>query len=245
MGFRYYKRVNLGSGFHLNFSKTGVGISGGVPGARYSVHSSGRTVKTVSLPGTGLFYRKDTYAPGSRSRSTGSRALPAPPTVQMYPKAGLFAPKVDKEFVKGVTAFMQGQHADALQHLQASSARDSAGRHVGEELFEAVSFIGLGKLAEAQRPLETVIASDQPIPDSIMTKYRVAGEIHAQVTPFLLAVLPMSHVVAALLLAEVYQHTDQVEKAIELLESASSVAGLPLFAVSLPSCTTPRADSLS
>jgi hypothetical protein len=92
LGFRYYKRVNLGGGFHLNFSKTGVGVSGGVPGARYSVHSSGRTVKTVGLPGTGLYYRKDTYAPGSRSRSAGSRALPLPPTVQMYPKAGLLAP---------------------------------------------------------------------------------------------------------------------------------------------------------
>jgi hypothetical protein len=70
VGFRYYKRVNLGGGFHLNFSKTGVGISDGVPGARYSVHSSGRTVKTVGLPGTGLYYRKDTYAKGSHSRST-------------------------------------------------------------------------------------------------------------------------------------------------------------------------------
>src|SRR4051812_19311987 len=104
MGFRYYKRVNLGGGFHLNFSKTGVGVSAGVPGARYSVHPSGRTVKTVGLPGTGMYYRKDTYAPGSRSRSTRSRPLLPPPTVQMYPKAGLFAPKEDKEFVKGVTA---------------------------------------------------------------------------------------------------------------------------------------------
>ena len=110
MGFRYYKRVNLGGGFKLNFSKTGVGISGGVPGARYSVHSSGRTVKTVGLHGTGLYYRKDTYAKGSRSRPTSSRALPPPPTVQMYPKAGLLAPKEEKEFVKGVTAFMQGRH---------------------------------------------------------------------------------------------------------------------------------------
>src|SRR5205823_2140161 len=54
-----------------------------------------------------------------------------------------------------------------------------------------------------------------------------------QVTPFLLAELPMSHVAAGLLLAEVYQHTDQADRAIELLESLGSVAGLPVFALSL------------
>ena len=30
MGFRLYKRINLGGGVHLNLSKTGVGISAGV-----------------------------------------------------------------------------------------------------------------------------------------------------------------------------------------------------------------------
>ena len=58
MGFRSYKSVRSGKGVRLNLSKTGVGISGGAPGARYSVHSSGRTVKTVGVPGTGVYYRK-------------------------------------------------------------------------------------------------------------------------------------------------------------------------------------------
>jgi Protein of unknown function (DUF4236) len=55
MSFRLYKRVNLGGGLHLNISKTGIGISAGIPGARYSVHSSGRTVRTLGLPGTGVY----------------------------------------------------------------------------------------------------------------------------------------------------------------------------------------------
>jgi tetratricopeptide (TPR) repeat protein len=233
MSFRYYKRVNLGGGLKLNLSKTGIGVSAGVPGLRYSVHSSGRTVKTAGIPGTGIYYRKDTYAKGSRSRSTRTRPTPAAPTVQMYPKAGLFAPKEEKEFVKGVTAYMQGRPADAVGHLQASRLRDSAERHVGEEFFEGLSFVALGELLEAKGPLETVLASDQEIPDPLMTKYRVGGVIQVQVTPFLLAELPMSHVGAALLLAEVYQHTDQANRAIELLESLGSVAALPVFALSL------------
>ncbi|MGH2576685.1 MAG: DUF4236 domain-containing protein [Actinomycetota bacterium] len=36
--------MRLGKGVRLNLSKAGVGISAGIPGARYSVHSSGRTV---------------------------------------------------------------------------------------------------------------------------------------------------------------------------------------------------------
>src|SRR5947207_10395525 len=97
MGFRYYKRINLGGGIHLNLSKTGVGISAGIPGARYSVHSSGRTVKTVGVPGTGIYYRKDTYAKGtsprSRTATASKRAALTAPAVAMYPRAGLLAPK--------------------------------------------------------------------------------------------------------------------------------------------------------
>jgi nicotinamide riboside kinase len=42
MSFRYRKSINLGGGVRINLSKTGVGLSCGVPGLRYSVHSSGR-----------------------------------------------------------------------------------------------------------------------------------------------------------------------------------------------------------
>src|SRR6266540_3202508 len=105
MGFRLYKSVKLGKGVRLNLSKTGVGISAGVPGARYSVHSSGRTVKTVGVPGTGVYYRKDSYS--KSGRASGSRAAPAPTAVApTYPKAGVLAPKAEKLFVQGVTAYM-------------------------------------------------------------------------------------------------------------------------------------------
>jgi tetratricopeptide (TPR) repeat protein len=233
VGFRYYKRVNLGGGLKLNLSKTGAGVSAGVPGLRYSVHSSGRTVKTAGIPGTGIYYRKDTYAKGPRSRSSGTRARPVAPAVAMYPKAGLFAPKEEKEFVKGVTAYMQGRPGDALAHLQASSARDTAQRHIAEEFFEGLSYAALNKLDEAQLPFEDTLASDQEIPDALMMKYGVGGMIQVQVTPFVLAELPMSHVGAALLLSEVYQATGQAERAVELLESLGSVAAEPIFALGL------------
>ena len=62
MGFRYYKRVSLGKGLNVNLSKTGVGVSAGVSGLRYSMHSSGRRTTTAGVPGTGLYYRSDKMA---------------------------------------------------------------------------------------------------------------------------------------------------------------------------------------
>ena len=52
MGFRYRKSINLGGGFRINLSKSGVGYSWGVKGFRVTKTASGRTRKTYSIPGT-------------------------------------------------------------------------------------------------------------------------------------------------------------------------------------------------
>ena len=233
MGFRVYKSVKLGKGVRLNLSKTGVGISAGVPGARYSIHSSGRTVRTVGVPGTGVYYRKDTYS--KSSRASASRAAPAPAAVApTYPKAGVLAPKAEKVFVQGVTAYMQGRHADALTAFQDVEARDAGGEHVGEEFFAGMCLVGLGRIPDAIPYLEAVLASDFSIPDPIMMKYRVGGAMEIGVTPAVAATVPMSNLAVALILAEAYQLTDQRPKAIELLESLGAEAPEePVFALSL------------
>lgn len=56
MGFRLRKNINLGGGFKVNLSKTGVGYSWGVPGARITKTAKGNIRKTYSIPGTGLGY---------------------------------------------------------------------------------------------------------------------------------------------------------------------------------------------
>ena len=59
MGLQFRKRIKICKGVNLNISKTGVGVSVGAKGARYSMHSSGRRTATVGLPGTGLYYTKN------------------------------------------------------------------------------------------------------------------------------------------------------------------------------------------
>lgn len=56
MGFRYRRSINLGGGFRVNISKSGVGYSWGVKGYRVTKTAKGTTRTTASIPGTGISY---------------------------------------------------------------------------------------------------------------------------------------------------------------------------------------------
>ncbi len=96
MGLQFRKRIKICKGVNLNISKTGVGVSVGAKGARYSMHSSGRRTATVGIPGTGLYYTKNL----SNSKKKTST------------KKGASAKKSTKE--------IEAQQAQAEQQLQAA-----------------------------------------------------------------------------------------------------------------------------
>lgn len=56
MGWRYRKSINLGGGFRINLSKSGIGYSWGFPGYRHTYSANGTQRKTYSIPGTGISY---------------------------------------------------------------------------------------------------------------------------------------------------------------------------------------------
>lgn len=58
MGFQYRKSKTLGKNTKLNVSSKSIGISTGVKGAKVSMNSRGRSSINLSIPGTGLRYRK-------------------------------------------------------------------------------------------------------------------------------------------------------------------------------------------
>ena len=83
MGFRYRKSINLGGGFRINLSKSGVGYSWGTKGYRVTRTAKGTTRRTYSIPGTGLSYTDESG--GRNNRQTGSRnsnRAPSQPTYQ-------------------------------------------------------------------------------------------------------------------------------------------------------------------
>lgn len=71
MGLYFRKSINLGGGIKLNLSKRGVGISGGIKGARISTGPSG-TYMNLSIPGTGVYYRKRLSGSNSSYRTSSS-----------------------------------------------------------------------------------------------------------------------------------------------------------------------------
>ena len=56
-GVRYQKRIRLGKFLAFNISKSGVGLSVGVRGLRYTVGPTG-SYMTVGLPGSGIRYQR-------------------------------------------------------------------------------------------------------------------------------------------------------------------------------------------
>ncbi|EJF08500.1 DUF4236 domain-containing protein [Pontibacter sp. BAB1700] len=57
MAFFFRKSINIGP-IRINFSKSGMGFSIGVPGARVGKSATGKTFVSGSAPGTGIGYRK-------------------------------------------------------------------------------------------------------------------------------------------------------------------------------------------
>ena len=55
MGWSFRRCESFGL-FKLNFSKSGVGFSFGVPGARVGVNAKGKKYVRGGIPGTGLYY---------------------------------------------------------------------------------------------------------------------------------------------------------------------------------------------
>jgi hypothetical protein len=69
--FRRSKSFGL---FRLNFSKSGVGFSFGVPGARVGANAKDKKYVRGGIPGTGLYYQSSLpdAAPGQSPQSTAS-----------------------------------------------------------------------------------------------------------------------------------------------------------------------------
>jgi tetratricopeptide (TPR) repeat protein len=91
--------MKLLPGVRLNFSKETVGLSFGVPGARYTLNSKGRRTFSTGIPGTGL-YNVETLSSGARNtggRSSSEQTWEETDPWKGPPAPGLFARKAERE----------------------------------------------------------------------------------------------------------------------------------------------------
>jgi tetratricopeptide (TPR) repeat protein len=209
MGFRLQKSFRIAKGVRLNLSKTGLGMSVGVPGLRYSVHSSGRETKTVGIPGSGMRYQV-THKIGSRPRRTGSSPPAPPPAPVPLPKPGLFAPKGEKVLHKAI---------DEHDSVAVAAAGDEFPEHralahalAGFMVFEA-------NPTEARRLLFDVFASgDDPRSDPFAQKYVGGAQVTIGIARGVTATLPLDRDAVGLALAELQQATGELPAAIDTVE---------------------------
>ena len=75
---RFRRSIGIGKWFRVNFGKKGMSVSAGVPGARKTLHSSGRQTTTFGLPGTGMSWTKIDN-PNEATTSNSQDAEPAAP----------------------------------------------------------------------------------------------------------------------------------------------------------------------
>jgi tetratricopeptide (TPR) repeat protein len=218
MSYRFRKSVKLAPGVRMNVGKRGLGLSAGPRGASYTVNTSGRKTASVGLPGTGVSYRSSLGASGSRSSRSAPQAR-----VSAVAKPGLMAPRYEKEFFKGIQAYLAGDERGALTHLRAASEADDKDRSVADDFFAGLIAAQLGEDAVAIPHLEKVVASDHFLPDALMDKYVPGGEVEIKLAADIRASVPFGTVCALLVLAEAYQRQGRIDEAIGLLQQLAEI----------------------
>lgn len=198
MGFRMRKSIKIAPGMRLTLSKTGVGMSLGAGGMRYTAHSSGR--RTVSAH-TGI--------PGVYYQQSVGRRQPTAPLQTPRRKPGLFAPKGEKELY----AAIQAQDADAVKQV---------GEEHPEQRLAAYTLAGLmlvdGEPKESERLLDEVFATGRdPAEDRFVSRY-VAARVTISIAAGVTAELPIGRDVVGLMLAELEQREGDLDGAVDRVE---------------------------
>jgi tetratricopeptide (TPR) repeat protein len=206
MGFRIRKSIKLAPGVRLNVSKRGLGVSAGVGGARYSVHSSGRRTVSALTGIPGITYRS-TSSSGVRRRAAPRQEYAYSPPAA--PKPGLFAPKGEKQLFKAINA----EDAEEIKR-----AGDEHPDYVVPSYALAGLMLANDRPKEAKPVLENVFAiGSDPAQHTFMQKYFPA-EVEIKITEGVTAHLPVGRDAVGLALAELYQADGEIERATDAVE---------------------------
>lgn len=171
MGLNFRKSISLGKGLKLNLSKSGPSVSFGKSGFRQSVNLKGQARTTVGIPGTGIYYTKNTNvknvvgaltgkkddAKGKKAAGKGaaeSKAASGKAAPTKAAKAVPAAPAVNEELIAKskaqVEEFAAGIEALKSVHKQSDGYID----------WEAVANGAVGQYKELQPFAQSVLAGD-------------------------------------------------------------------------------------
>lgn len=209
MAMRYRKSINLGGGLRINVGRRGVGLSAGTRHVRYSVNTSGRRTRSVSLPGTGVSWRSTSSMGASRSRPSSATAVPASPPAFRQP--GLFAPKAEKQLFRAMREAAAGAPlttwGPAFEQVAAVPRYATAAKTLGGILqLEVAPDAALAALDE-------VLASGaDPAGDQFLTRYCAGLAMDVGLDGVNVS-FPIGRDLLSALVLELYEHRGDFEAA--------------------------------
>lgn len=223
MGFRMRKSIKIAPGIRMNVSKSGVGMSAGVKGARISKGADGRTRTTVGIPGSGISHTTTSSSSRKPSRPPAPRQQAAPAPRPPAPAApGAFAPKGEKVLFKALNAQDWATIEQVMYDYPdyALVASTLAGMHHLQNGNEQRSYELLTWVfGQGTDPAATPFA----------TKY-MSSRCIVSVAPGIDAEMPVNRDAVGLTLAELLQERGDVNGAINIIEQLepTAVAALSL-----------------
>jgi len=113
MSLRFRRSMKILPGVRLNFSKSAMGLSFGVPGARISVNTRGDVYTSAGIPGTGIYSVERTSLRKGRGRKRSARNQEPETLTEYVPPPGLFAPRRQRALYKA----LQKGTLEALEEL--------------------------------------------------------------------------------------------------------------------------------
>ena len=230
MSIRFRRSVKLMPGVRLNFSKSTVGLSFGIPGARYTINSKGRRTVSAGIPGTGL-YATETLSSGRRSMSTAAEPVKTREVEQaelrdsmgsVIPSPGFLASKSEKALSAFLLDVYHRDHPDTASEVitkaKALRAEHEELRHPLELITFIHSIVDPELQEEAKGWADGLWKNRSTIfADKLVVKYLSAIYPQTRITPGIWVYLPYNEQLFGFVYAEVLQDSARYEDALNVL----------------------------
>ncbi len=217
-------------GVRLNFSKSTVGLSFGVPGARYTINSKGRRTVSAGIPGTGL-YATETLSSGRKSKRAAAEPQKTREEIaselnesmgSKIPTPGLLAGKAERALSAFLLDVYHRDHTDSAEEVLGKAKALRAEHDSLRYSLELITF--LHAITDAQYRAEAKGWADglwknrsAIFADKLVVKYLSAIYPQTRITHGIWTFLPYNEQLFGFIYAELLQDDARYEDALGVL----------------------------
>jgi tetratricopeptide (TPR) repeat protein len=222
--------MKLMPGVRLNFSKSTVGLSFGVPGARYTINSKGRRTVSAGIPGTGL-YATETLSSGRKSKRAAAEPQKTREEIaselnesmgSKIPTPGLLAGKAERALSAFLLDVYHRDHTDSAEEVLGKAKALRAEHDSLRYSLELITF--LHAITDAQYRAEAKGWADglwknrsAIFADKLVVKYLSAIYPQTRITHGIWTFLPYNEQLFGFIYAELLQDDARYEDALGVL----------------------------